>query len=240
MAEPTQKARLLSVRSLSPAVRELVLVPTEYKISFKPGQWVSLQLPVGERPPLVRAYSMAEPESADGRLVLVLDRVPHGLGSGYLFTLKEGDEVTVAGPYGNFVIPDPVTKELVFVARYTGIVPIRCMIKHLFAGTPGCQVTLVYGGPSQVEFIYHDEFTDLASRQARFRYVPKLLTEPSRVSGQPPDGPLPEVEALASLFGVRTDILPMVCGVKTFVRSLRAYFTKLGFERRGVRYETYD
>ncbi|HET8580464.1 MAG TPA: FAD-binding oxidoreductase, partial [Nitrospiraceae bacterium] len=85
MAQPTQQAQVVSVRSLSPTVRELVLSPLERKIFFRPGQWVSLQLPVGEHPPLVRAYSMAEPEASSGHLVLALDHVPNGVGSGYLF-----------------------------------------------------------------------------------------------------------------------------------------------------------
>jgi len=61
MAEPTQRAKVMRARMLSPTVHELTLIPLESKISFKPGQWVSLKLPVGERQPLTRAYSMAEP-----------------------------------------------------------------------------------------------------------------------------------------------------------------------------------
>ncbi len=103
---------------LSPTVRELILMPLESKISFKPGQWVSLKLPVGERPPLTRAYSMAEPESSSGELVLSFDRVPGGLGSGYLSSVKGGDELILAGPYGNFTVPRPLTVDLVLAARH--------------------------------------------------------------------------------------------------------------------------
>ena len=81
MAQPTQQAQVVSVRSLSPAVRELVLSPLARKISFRPGQWISRQLPVGERPPLIKAYSMAEPEASSGYLVLAFDHVPKGLGA---------------------------------------------------------------------------------------------------------------------------------------------------------------
>src|SRR5436309_7743482 len=127
MGEPTQRAKVTRARMLSPTVRELVLLPLESKISFKPGQWVSLKLPVGERPPLTRAYSMAEPESSSGELVLAFDRVPGGLGSGYLSSVKERDELILTGPYGNFTVPRPLTVDLVLVARLTGLVPIRCV-----------------------------------------------------------------------------------------------------------------
>src|SRR5213083_3427109 len=104
MGEPTQRAKVTRTGMLSPTVRELILMPLELKISFKPGQWVSLKLPVGERPPLTRAYSMAEPESSSGELVLVFDRVPGGLGSSYLSSVQEGDELILAGPYGIFTV----------------------------------------------------------------------------------------------------------------------------------------
>ena len=58
MAEFTQLAQVLSTTDLTPHVRQLVLLPKERLISFEPGQWVSLKLPVGANPPLNRAYSM--------------------------------------------------------------------------------------------------------------------------------------------------------------------------------------
>src|SRR5438034_7209661 len=144
MGEPTQRTKVTRTRMLSPTVRELILMPLASKISFKPGQWVSLKLPVGERQPLTRAYSMAEPESPSGELVLAFDRVPNGLGSGYLLSVKEGDELLLAGPYGNFTVPRPLTVDLVLVSRFTGIVPIRCIVRDLLAGHVARRVTLLY------------------------------------------------------------------------------------------------
>ena len=63
-----------------------------------------------ENPPLVRAYSLAAPPAASGELVLCLDRVPGGLGSEYLFGVREGDEIRFQGPQGNFVLPDPASE----------------------------------------------------------------------------------------------------------------------------------
>src|SRR3989442_1854487 len=175
MGEPTQRANVTRARMLSPTVRELVLMPLQSKISFKPGQWVSLKLPVGERPPWTRAYSMAEPESSSGELVLAFDRVPSGLGSGYLSSVKEGDELILAGPYGRFTGPRPLTVDLVLVARFTGIVPIRCILRDLFAGPVSCHVTLIYGSPTQTERIYHDELQEMAARHNAFRYLPTVV-----------------------------------------------------------------
>ncbi len=236
MGEPTQRAKVTRARMLSPTVRELVLVPLGSKISFKPGQWVSLKLPVGERPPLTRAYSMAEPESSSGELVLAFDRVPGGLGSGYLSSVKEGDELILAAPYGNFTVPRPLTVDLVLVARFTGIVPIRCILRELFESPVSCQVTLIYGSPTQTEQIYHDELQELAARHKAFRYLPTVL------DGSEPAGEerRTESEILASLWQGRKDFLPMVCGTKAFIRPLKTYMLELGFGRKEAKFETYD
>ena len=95
MAELTQKATVLSVTDLTPHIRQLLVLPQIQNIRFQPGQWVSLKLPVGAKPPLNRAYSMAAPGTTSGELTLVLDRVTGGLGSGFLFQLKPGDDVQI-------------------------------------------------------------------------------------------------------------------------------------------------
>ena len=92
MAEFTQAARVLSVNDLTLHTRQLVLLPTVQAIVFQPGQWVSLKLPVGATPPLNRAYSMAVPGTPSGELTIIFDRVPGGVGSNYLYTLKPGVE----------------------------------------------------------------------------------------------------------------------------------------------------
>jgi ferredoxin-NADP reductase len=236
MGEPTQQARVTRARMLSPTVRELVLVPLESKISFQPGQWVSLKLPVGERPPLTRAYSMAEPESSSGELVLAFDRVPGGLGSGYLASVKEGDELIVAGPYGNFTVPRPLTVDLVLVARFTGIVPIRCILRDLLKGPVSYHVTLIYGLPTQTERIYHDELQEMAARHQAFRYRPTVVDGSGPAGGERRS----ESELLALLWQGRKDFLPMVCGTKAFIRPLKTYILELGFGRKEAKFETYD
>lgn len=66
---------------------------------------------------------MASPGTTSGELTLVLDRVIEDLGSGFLFQLKPGDDVHLSGPYGNFTVPEPLDRELLLIARYTGPSP---------------------------------------------------------------------------------------------------------------------
>lgn len=237
MAQPTQQAEIKRVRDLSPHVRELVLAPLSHAIPFTPGQWVSLHLPVGTKPPLVRAYTMAEPEQPNGELVLAFDRVPEGLGSGYLWRVKPGEQLPVSGPVGRFVLPDDRTKTPLFVARYTGIVPIRCMIRWLVQHDPDRPVTLLYAAPSVEEAIYHHEFQALARVTPTFTYVHVMG------SGDPaaPDAETQAVaDHLRAVIRAGGSWLPMVSGIKAFVKPLRGLLSELGYDRKAVRAETYD
>src|SRR5436305_486722 len=85
MPAHTQTTVIELTTLLAPEVKEIVLRSPETPLAFEPGQWISLHLPVGEKPPLVRAYSLARPADPSGTLTLCFDRVPDGLGSGYLF-----------------------------------------------------------------------------------------------------------------------------------------------------------
>lgn len=233
MAELTQPATVLSVTDLTPNVRQLIVLPKVEKLSFQPGQWVSLKLPVGAKPPLNRAYSIASPASPSGELTLVFDRVPQGMGSGYLYHLKAGDELELSGPYGRFVLPHPLEREMLLIARYTGLIPIRCMLKSLYSHRETSPVLLIAVGPAENEMLYHDEFLSMAVVHASFRYLPLVASSVESAVALTQTMLQPLVDGTSKL-------LPMLCGTKEFVRPLRAFFVEKGYARKEVKTETYD
>ena len=234
MAEQVQFARVLSTINLTPQVRQLVLLPTEQPVSFKPGQWVSLKLPVGPRPPLNRAYSMAAPLTNSGELTLVLDQVMGGLGSSYLCQIKPGDEIALSGPYGNFLLPTQLDRELLFIGRYTGLVPIRCILKQLYAQQHREPVLLIAVAPSEEELLFHQELLTLAVTNRGFRYLPLVA------AGGEQQGVDLTLSMLRPLIEGASKVIPMLCGTKKFVRPLRGYFVEAGYDRKEVKTEIYD
>lgn len=234
MAERIQSATVLSVNDLTPHVRQLVLLPTVQNIAFQPGQWVSLKLPIGERPPLNRAYSMAAPATPSGELTLVLDRVAGGLGSSYLYTVKAGGEVLLSGPHGNFMLPKQLDRELILIARYTGLVPMRCMLKQLYAQRQTAPILLIAVAPAEEELLFHEELLTLAVTHPGFRYLPLVA------AGGEQQGVDLTLSMLRPLIEDVPKVMPMLCGTKAFVRPLRAYFVGAGYDRKEVKTETYD
>lgn len=234
MAELTQPATVLSTTDLTPHVRQLILRPKTQKIVFQPGQWISLQLPVGIKPPLNRAYSLAEPPIPTEQLTLVFDRVPGGIGSSYLYGLKSGNELLLSGPYGNFVLPPSLDRELLLVCRYTGLVPIRCMLKRLAASGALPPTTLIAVAPAEDELLYHDELLALTTHHPSFYYKPMVA------SGTDQEVVEATVKQLRPLVTGRPKTTPLLSGVKGFVRPLRAYLVETGYDRKEVKTETYD
>lgn len=232
MAEPTQLAEIVSLTTLTPHTTELVLRPIEYALSFKPGQWISLQLPVGDRPPLNRAYSLAEPPTSTGHLTLVFDHVPGGKGSGYLSALQPGDRVPLSGPYGHFVLPEQDAQHLLLIGRYSGLVPLRCMIRALARQNSLPSTTLIAQAPNATEQLYHEEFIALAESHSNFHYLPFVSETPERYAET--------VAVIKQIVGNGHRVTPLIAGIKSFARPLRALFMELGFDRREVKLETYD
>jgi ferredoxin-NADP reductase len=226
-----------AVRDVAEGVRELTLSPPSEPLEWEPGQWISLHLPVGERPPLIRAYTLATPPRPSGELVLCLDRVDGGLGSEFLCGLEVGEEVVFAGPLGRFVLPQGSEPQL-WLARYTGVVPFRAMLMALREGRrpPPTEIQMVYSARTPAHLAYADEFRS-ASREEPWFHLVEVVDEPSR---NWPEGTGEVLNLAAELAGGRPEVVPMVCGTASFVRPLRECFHALGYDRRAVRWESYD
>lgn len=119
--------------------------------------------------PVYRAYSMANYPAEDQlRFTIRIatpppgeTEIPPGVASSYLFTLKPGDRVTLAGPYGDFFVKD-TGREMCFIGGGAGMAPLRAHIFHqlLTVGTQR-KITFWYGARSLVELFYEDEFEEL-------------------------------------------------------------------------------
>ena len=114
-----------------------------------------------------RAYSMAN-HPAEGQIVMLNIRIatpprqapdaPPGVCSSYVFNLKEGDEVVVSGPYGEFHINE-TEREMVYIGGGAGMAPLRSHLFHLFhTEKTSRKVSYWYGARSRREMFYEDEF----------------------------------------------------------------------------------
>ncbi len=118
-------------------------------------------------------------------------KIMWGLGSSYIFSLKEGQEVELSGPYGESHMKED-DREIVFLIGGAGASFGRSHIMDLFYGkNTKRRVTLWYGARSMKENIYGEEFEKLAEEFENFDYR-LVLSEPEKedfAKGWPKDDP---------------------------------------------------
>ena len=209
-------------------------LPAGDRLVFTPGQFISCELPVGDGPPLVRAYSLASsPE--DDELEICVDLVAGGPGSTHLFGLRPGAELAFTGPFGSFALAEPPPQPLVFVGEGTGIAPLRPMVRRALERGGGQPITVLQGARYDHELLYRDDFESWASRHPRLQWEPVLLATEAEL------GPIAALEELAIERFVRGDADRSrrfwICGVGPMAGRLRDALRAAGYERRAVRAE---
>jgi CDP-4-dehydro-6-deoxyglucose reductase, E3 len=169
-------ARVDQIRNLTHDVREIGLRLTDpAEIHFKAGQFVSFDVPHPTlNRPATRAYSIASPPIQKGRITLLLNLVPGGPGSTYLFGLKEGDATQFKGPAGSFYLKEDGRRDLLFVATGTGIAPFCSMLDHLLESGFSRSIILYWGLRSQRDLYYQKEFEALAEQRPNVRVITTL------------------------------------------------------------------
>ncbi len=238
MAFQTLTARLTRSTDLSALTKHLEFaVEGEAKFAFVPGQWLSLTQikPDGEE--LTRAYSIASPPDGK-RFALCLNRVQDGFMSNHLCDLQAGAEISVQGPFGNFILRPPL-RDTIFIATGTGIAPFRSMLHWLFADPSRHQnkhFRLLFGSRHEKDIYYHNEFVRLATEHTNFEYLPTL----SR-GGEDWRGLRGYVqEHVAGSAKGRTDMHAYICGLDKMVSANRDLLKSLGWDRKSILYEKYD
>ena len=102
-----------------------------------------------------------------------------GIASSYIFSKKQGDKVTISGPYGDFFINDSEA-EMLYVGGGAGMAPMRSHLYELFKTIKtGRKVTFWYGGRSRIELFYVDQFKALEKDFPNFKFY-IALSEPMK------------------------------------------------------------
>lgn len=221
----TYEATIERIVERAPDTRSFFLrLPQSQQFTFKPGQFISCLLPIGE-PTMIRPYSLASsPEEAE--LEIVLNRVLGGPGSAHLFGLRAGAPLRFTGPWGTFTLEQPPGAECVFIAEGTGIAPIRPMLRRALTSHSPHPLRLHYAAVSQAHHLYAAELEAAARAHANFTFGRMLAA--------------PLAAAIERRYVDADDDRSrhfFICGVGDIVPRLRDLLRRAGYERRAVQYE---
>lgn len=220
-----------------------IKIPDLSSFDFVPGQFVTLDLPIHEKPnKRWRSYSIASWPDGTNVIELLIVLLEGGAGTTYLFNhVQEGSELTLRGPQGVFTLPDALDKDLYFICTGTGIAPFRSMLHyikdHKLAHT---SIYLVYGTRTTKDLCYMNEMKALEQDLPGFRYIPTLSREKW-------EGCCGYVHAIyENLVHEKMNGDPNVppaafylCGWKNMIDEARQRIVQLGYDRKAIHLELY-
>lgn len=220
-----------------------IKVPEFESFEFTPGQFVTLDLPISDKPAKrIRSYSIASWPDGTNVFELLIVLLEGGLGTTYLFNeISEGSELTLRGPQGVFVLPDPIEKDLYFICTGTGIAPFRSMVHHIKRHqVPHQNIYLLFGTRKREDLVYLEEMRQLEQEVDKFKYIPTLSREQW-------DGCCGYVHAIyENLIHEKMNgsgALPpakfYLCGWKNMVDEAKKRIQDLGYERKAIHQELY-
>ncbi len=192
------RTKVISLRDLTHDIKEVKLKLLEPdQINVKAGQYVQFQVPEYEQSAesVYRAYSLASPPSEKGSVELEIRLVPSGLCTTYVHQyLKEGDEVILNGPYGEFFLQES-EREAVCIAGGSGMAPIKAILLDMLDKNIDRKVSYFFGAVTRKDLFLVEEMEELQKKLPRFRFIPALSSPAEGDDWQGETGLITEVLA---------------------------------------------
>jgi ferredoxin-NADP reductase len=181
MALPWQTGKVIRIENATSVTRRfwIELISGE-PFHFEPGQFVTLDLPIHEKPSKRwRSYSIASWPDGSPVIELVIVLLDGGVGTKYLFEeISVGSELTLRGPLGSFTLPAPLEKDIFLICTGTGIAPFRAMVHHILNhNLPHRDIYLIFGCRRLGDALYQKEMEELELNLTSFQYLPVFSRE---------------------------------------------------------------
>jgi ferredoxin-NADP reductase len=232
-----QVGKVVELRDETPRTRSIVLDLPEWS-GHRAGQHVDVRLTAEDGYQAQRSYSIASaPEDDD--LVLTIERLEDGEVSPYLADeLRPGDQLELRGPIGGyFVWEAALGGPLLLLAGGSGIVPLRCILRHRAAVHSDAPARLLYSSRALPEVIYRDELVSLADDDGVDVRFTLTREQPAGWTGYARriDG------ALLGEVAWPADAQPLtyICGPTAFVETAADALVGLGHDPARIRTERF-
>ncbi|HRP17285.1 MAG TPA: FAD-binding oxidoreductase [Ginsengibacter sp.] len=224
--------------------RYFIRVEDSEKFDFVAGQFVTLDLPIGERPAQRwRSYSIANNPGDTNVIELLVALLEGGAGTTYLFNeVKVGSQLSLRGPHGFFTLPETLDTDLFLICTGAGLAPFRSMIQDVSqTQKPHQNIYLIYGCRTQRDLLYYDELSRLDAEMEKFNFIPTL----SREQWDGRTGYVhPVYEEICDTKASQSGDAPKpalfyLCGWKFMINDAYKNLTDRGYDKKSIKFELY-
>jgi glycine betaine catabolism B len=241
--EPWRAAKVIKIENETANTRRFWLqVPELERFDYKPGQFVTLDLPIHEKKnKRWRSYSIASWPDGTNIFELVIVLMEEGAGTTYLFNeINVGSEILFRGAQGVFILPDVLYTDYYLICTGTGVAPFRSMLHNItLHNVPHKNVYLIFGTRKKENLLYYEELKTVATNNPGIHYIPVL----SREEWDGATGYVHQIYKNLIATKKNGDTLPpahfYLCGWKNMIDEAKATITEMGYERTVIHQELY-
>jgi ferredoxin-NADP reductase len=207
------------------------------KFDFIPGQFVTLDLPIHEKPnKRWRSYSIASWPDGSNVFELLIVLLEDGVGTPWIWkNISVGSEFTLRGPQGVFVLHEEnLSKDLFLISTGTGIAPFRSMVQYMnLHGTAHENIYMLFGCRTQKDLLYYNELKELEKVMPKFHFEATLSREEW-------NGKKGYVHALyEEICAGKQPASFFLCGWKAMIDEAKQRIQALGYDRKAIHQELY-
>jgi ferredoxin-NADP reductase len=242
MLEPWRTGKIIKIEDATPTTRRFwIQIPALEKFDFKPGQFVTLDLPIHEKKnKRWRSYSIASAPDGTNVFELVIVLLEDGAGTNYLFNeAKEGSQILLRGPQGVFTLPQILDKDLFLICTGTGIAPFRSMVHYIHKhNIDHKNIYLIFGCRKDEDALYGSELEELEKHLSSFFYLPAFSREVSAPGKR--TGYVHSVYEEILLQGKpKPGAKFFLCGWKNMIDEAKQRIMAIGYDRKDIHLELY-
>lgn len=235
--QPWRKGKVIRIEDYNNSTKRFwIEVPELPVFDFTPGQFVTLDLPIHEKPnKRWRSYSISSWPDGTNVFELIIVLLPGGAGTSYLFNeIGVGSEITFRGAQGVFVLPEQMDKDIFLICTGTGLAPFRSMINYIHQhAVPFKNIYLIFGCRTKEDLLYYDELKDLQEKLPGFKFLPTL----SREQWEGHHGYVhPIYEQLCS---EKQPAQFFLCGWKNMIDDAKKKIVEMGYDKKAIHQELY-
>jgi len=209
------------------STRRFIIETSKSEIfDFVAGQLVQLGLEIHGRVSW-RNYSISSMPDKINTFELLITYKPDGLFSEYLFdTIQIGEMIFIEGPFGAFVLPRKIDKDIVFISTGSGISPFRSMLSYIVENNIETKdVYLFFGCRTKKDILYFEEMLRLTRVYPKFKYIPVLSREPWSGANGYVQHHFPQL-----ISSLSEKPLVYLCGWSTMLADARIILKDMGLE----------
>ncbi|GMR21841.1 MAG: FAD-binding oxidoreductase [Acidobacteriota bacterium] len=205
--------------------------------SYLPGQFLTLTLPVGDKP-IRRSYTISSSPTQGYYCEITVKREDKGQGSRYLHDIvKEGDELEAQAASGRLTFTGKEAESVVLIGGGVGITPMISITRALTDMGWGGQIYFIVAARDPESFIFRSELKRLEQRHANLHVFAALSRLKEPVDGYS-SGRLTK-DLLAEWVPEIAAKRIYICGAPPMMDSTKQMLAELGVPKESVQLENF-